>query len=61
MGGEKDRMIYLTVQIGQFREMPVKRLVRLLTRLGCDVNITVRNHGKVAVPRDRIRPQAALL
>ena len=46
---------------GQFREMSVERLMRLLTRLGCDVDITIRNHGKAAVPRDTIRLQAALL
>ena len=46
---------------GQFRDVSVERLMRLLTRLGCDVDITIRNHGKAAVPRDTIRLQAALL
>lgn len=46
---------------GQFREVSVERLMRLLTRLGCDVDITVRNHGKAAPPRDTIRLQAASL
>ena len=31
---------------GQFRDVSVERLMRLLTRLGCDVDITIRNHGK---------------
>lgn len=44
---------------GQFRDVSVERLMRLLTRLGCDVDITVRNHGKAAKPRDTIRLQAA--
>ena len=35
---------------GQFRDVSVERLMRLLTRLGCDVDITVRNHGKAAHP-----------
>jgi predicted XRE-type DNA-binding protein len=46
---------------GQFRDVSVERLMRLLTRLGCDVDITIRNHGKAAVPRDTIRLQAAAL
>ena len=44
---------------GQFRDVSVERLMRLLTRLGCDVDITIRNHGKAAVPRDTIRLLAA--
>lgn len=43
---------------GQFRDVSVERLMRLLTRLGCDVDITIRNHGKAAAPRDTIRLQA---
>ncbi len=46
---------------GQFRDVSVERLMRLLTRLGCDVDITVRKHRKVAAPRDTIRLQAAAL
>lgn len=46
---------------GQFRDVSVERLMRLLTRLGCDVDITVRNHRNVAAPRDTIRLQAAAL
>ncbi len=44
---------------GQFRDVSVERLMRLLTRLGCDVDIIVRQHGKPAAPRDTIRLQAA--
>ncbi len=46
---------------GQFRDVSVERLMRLLTRLGCDVDITIRSHGKAAAPRDTIRIQAAVL
>lgn len=46
---------------GQFRDVAVERLMRLLTRLGCDVDITVRDHGKAAAPRDTIRLQATAL
>lgn len=46
---------------GQFRDVSVERLMRLLTRLGCDVDITIRNHGRAAAPRDTIRLQAASL
>jgi len=46
---------------GQFRDMSVERLIRLLTRLGCDVDITIRSHGKAAASRDTIRIQAAAL
>ncbi len=46
---------------GQFRDVSVERLMRLLTRLGCDVDITIRSHGKAAAPRDTIRLQAASL
>lgn len=44
---------------GQFRDVSVERLMRLLTRLGCDVDITIRSHGKAAAPRDTIRLLAA--
>lgn len=46
---------------GQFRDVSIERLMRLLTRLGCDVDITIRNHGKPAAPRDTIRLQASAL
>jgi predicted XRE-type DNA-binding protein len=42
---------------GQFREVSVERLMRMLTRLGFDVDITIRNHGKAVAPRDTIRLQ----
>ncbi|MSQ53672.1 MAG: XRE family transcriptional regulator [Betaproteobacteria bacterium] len=42
---------------GQFRDVSVERLMRLLTRLGCDVDITIRKQGKTAA-RDTIRLQA---
>ncbi len=44
---------------GQFRDVSVERLMRLLTRLGCDIDITIRSHGKAAALRDTIRLQAA--
>ena len=31
---------------GQFRDVSVERLMRMLTRLGCDVEIVMRGHGK---------------
>ena len=46
---------------GHFRDVSVERLMRLLTRLGCDVDITVRNHRKAAAPRDTIRLRAAVV
>ena len=46
---------------GQFRDVSVERLMHLLTRLGCAVDITIRNHGKAAAPRDTIRLQATSL
>jgi len=45
---------------GQFRDVSVERLMRLLTRLGCDVDITIRDHGKAAAPKDTIRLHAAV-
>ena len=44
---------------GQFRDVSVERLMRLLTRLGCEVDIIVRPPGKRAAPRDTIHLQAA--
>ncbi len=40
---------------GQFRDISVERLMRTLTRPGCDVDITIRNHRKAAAPRDTMR------
>jgi predicted XRE-type DNA-binding protein len=31
---------------GQFRDVSVERLMRMLTKLGCDVDIVVRSHGQ---------------
>lgn len=31
---------------GQFRDMSVERLMRMLTRLGYDIDIVVRGHGQ---------------
>lgn len=46
---------------GQFRDISLERLMRLLTRLGCDVDITIRNHGKTARKQDIIRLEAVAL
>lgn len=46
---------------GHFRDMSVERLMRLLTRLGCDVDITIRKHVKLAAPRNTIRLQSVTL
>ncbi len=40
---------------GQFRDVSVERLMRMLTKLGCDVDIVVRGRGKVATKRDVIQ------
>ena len=31
---------------GQFRDVSVERLMRMLTRLGCDVDIVIRSRGQ---------------
>ena len=43
---------------GQFRDVSVERLMRMLTRLGCDVDIVVRDHGKVGTPHDTLHLHA---
>lgn len=43
---------------GHFRDVSVERLMRMLTKLGCDVDIVVRDHGKVGTARDTIHLQA---
>ncbi len=43
---------------GQFREISVERLMRMLTKLGCDVDIVVREHGRRATSKDTIHLQA---
>lgn len=35
---------------GQFRDVSVERLMRMLTRLGCEVDIVVRPQGRPASP-----------
>ena len=46
---------------GQFRDVSVERLIRLLTRLGCDVDITIRKHGKAPARQDTIHLEAIAL
>lgn len=43
---------------GQFREMSTERLMRLLTRLGCNVDIVIRNPGRNAKSKDTIHAHA---
>lgn len=39
---------------GHFRDVSVERLIRLLTRLGCEVDIVVREQGKKISRRNTI-------
>jgi predicted XRE-type DNA-binding protein len=39
---------------GQFRDVSVERLMRMLTKLGCDVDIVIHHHGKPVTERDTI-------
>ena len=43
---------------GQFREVSVERLMRMLTKLGCDVDIVIRDHSKALTPSDTIHLEA---
>jgi predicted XRE-type DNA-binding protein len=43
---------------GQFREVSVERLMRMLTKLGCDVDIVVRDHGKAPTANSTIHMPA---
>ncbi len=43
---------------GQFRDVSVERLMRLLTRLGCDVDIVIRDPGKKSAPRETLQLRA---
>jgi len=43
---------------GQFRDISVERLMRLLTKLGCNVEIVIRNPGRNARSKDTIHLQA---
>jgi predicted XRE-type DNA-binding protein len=39
---------------GQFRDVSVERLMRMLTKLGCDVDIVIHDHAKPITERDTI-------
>ncbi len=43
---------------GQFRDVSVERLMRMLTKLGCDVDIVVRGDGKATTKGDTIHLHA---
>lgn len=43
---------------GQFRDVSVERLMRMLTRLGCDVDIVIRGRGKATIKGDTIHLHA---
>jgi predicted XRE-type DNA-binding protein len=45
---------------GHFRDMSVERLMRLLTRLGYQVDIVIREHGKKPSRRNTIHLEAHL-
>ena len=44
---------------GQFRDISVERLMRMLARLGCEVDIVVRAPGRPATEGDILRVSAA--
>ena len=39
---------------GNFRDVSVERLIRMLTKLGCDVDIVIRDRGKATTAHDTI-------
>ncbi len=43
---------------GQFRDVSVERLMRMLTRLGCEVEIVLREPGRPATERDVLQLRA---
>jgi predicted XRE-type DNA-binding protein len=43
---------------GQFRDVSVERLMRMLTKLGCEVDIVIRGHGRATTPGDTIHLHA---
>ena len=45
---------------GQFRDVSVERLMRMLTKLGYDVDIVVRGHGQAKAKGNTIHLQAQL-
>ena len=44
---------------GQFRDISVGSLIKMLNRLGCDVEIVVRERGSAKTERDSLRAPAA--
>jgi len=44
---------------GHFRDVSVERLMRMLNKLGCDVDIVIREHGKRPRKPDTIHLEAA--
>lgn len=43
---------------GQFRDVSVERLMRMLTKLGCDVDIVIHDRNKATTAHDTIHLQA---
>lgn len=43
---------------GQFRDVSVERLMRMLNKLGCDVDIVIRGRGKATTKGDTIHLHA---
>ena len=43
---------------GQFRDASVERLIRMLTKLGCDVDIVIRGRGKAKKTADTLHLRA---
>ena len=43
---------------GQFRDVSVERLMRMLNKLGCDVDIVIRGRGKPTTKGDTIHLHA---
>lgn len=39
---------------GQFRDVSVERLMRMLTKLGCDVDIVIRDHGTATTSHETL-------
>ncbi|MBI3525731.1 MAG: XRE family transcriptional regulator [Betaproteobacteria bacterium] len=46
---------------GQFRDVSVERLMRMLNKLGCDVDIVIREHGKRPRKPDTIHLVASIV
>jgi predicted XRE-type DNA-binding protein len=43
---------------GQFSDVSVERLMHMLTKLGCDVDIVIHDHGKAATARETLHLHA---